>query len=118
LQTAAVLAVGSRAGWLASEAATRQRDDLPVLLRRRIRLLREPLRDDFDAAIVEPDAAQIRAWSRSLAEREGAIVSLHVIDGDAAVSAASFPLERLMVERSVSVNTAAAGGNASLMTVG
>jgi len=27
------------------------------------------------------------------------------------------PLERLVIERSVSVNTAAAGGNASLMTI-
>ena len=29
-----------------------------------------------------------------------------------------WPLERLLVERVVSVNTAAAGGNASLMTIG
>ena len=28
------------------------------------------------------------------------------------------PLERLVLERSLSVNTAAAGGNASLMTIG
>jgi RHH-type transcriptional regulator, proline utilization regulon repressor / proline dehydrogenase / delta 1-pyrroline-5-carboxylate dehydrogenase len=28
------------------------------------------------------------------------------------------PLERLVVERSLSINTAAAGGNASLMTLG
>ena len=28
------------------------------------------------------------------------------------------PLERLMIERALSVNTAAAGGNASLMTIG
>jgi delta 1-pyrroline-5-carboxylate dehydrogenase len=27
-------------------------------------------------------------------------------------------LERLLIERSLSVNTAAAGGNASLMTIG
>jgi RHH-type proline utilization regulon transcriptional repressor/proline dehydrogenase/delta 1-pyrroline-5-carboxylate dehydrogenase len=29
----------------------------------------------------------------------------------------SVPLERLVIERSLSVNTAAAGGNASLMTI-
>jgi RHH-type proline utilization regulon transcriptional repressor/proline dehydrogenase/delta 1-pyrroline-5-carboxylate dehydrogenase len=28
------------------------------------------------------------------------------------------PVERLVVERSLSINTAAAGGNASLMTIG
>jgi RHH-type proline utilization regulon transcriptional repressor/proline dehydrogenase/delta 1-pyrroline-5-carboxylate dehydrogenase len=37
---------------------------------------------------------------------------------DPAIAAATFPLERLMVERTLSVNTAAAGGNASLMTIG
>jgi RHH-type proline utilization regulon transcriptional repressor/proline dehydrogenase/delta 1-pyrroline-5-carboxylate dehydrogenase len=30
----------------------------------------------------------------------------------------NLPVDRLLVERVVSVNTAAAGGNASLMTVG
>jgi RHH-type proline utilization regulon transcriptional repressor/proline dehydrogenase/delta 1-pyrroline-5-carboxylate dehydrogenase len=30
----------------------------------------------------------------------------------------SIPLERLVLERALSVNTAAAGGNASLMTIG
>jgi len=29
----------------------------------------------------------------------------------------AIPLERLVVERSLSINTAAAGGNASLMTM-
>ena len=35
-----------------------------------------------------------------------------------AVTAARILLERLYIERSLSVNTAAAGGNASLMTIG
>jgi RHH-type transcriptional regulator, proline utilization regulon repressor / proline dehydrogenase / delta 1-pyrroline-5-carboxylate dehydrogenase len=32
--------------------------------------------------------------------------------------AAALPLDRLYVEHTLSVNTAAAGGNASLMTIG
>jgi RHH-type proline utilization regulon transcriptional repressor/proline dehydrogenase/delta 1-pyrroline-5-carboxylate dehydrogenase len=49
-----------------------------------------------------------------LAQRSGPIVLLHAFDpGDAQI-----PLERLVVERSLSVNTAAAGGNASLMAIG
>jgi RHH-type proline utilization regulon transcriptional repressor/proline dehydrogenase/delta 1-pyrroline-5-carboxylate dehydrogenase len=48
-----------------------------------------------------------------LAGREGPVVSVErLAPGDPAV-----PLERLVVERSVSINTAAAGGNASLMTM-
>jgi RHH-type proline utilization regulon transcriptional repressor/proline dehydrogenase/delta 1-pyrroline-5-carboxylate dehydrogenase len=52
------------------------------------------------------DAAAIRA---RLAKRSGPIVPL------IAVEAGRYPLERLVVEKSVSVNTAAAGGNATLM---
>ena len=35
-----------------------------------------------------------------------------------AVGDGAFAIERLLVERTLSVNTAAAGGNASLMTIG
>jgi len=55
----------------------------------------------------------VPAISAALAARPGPIVglqSLRAADGGAA-------LERLVVERSVSLNTAAAGGNASLMTL-
>ena len=38
--------------------------------------------------------------------------------GGAAIGAATYAIDRLQVERSVSINTAAAGGNASLMTIG
>ena len=54
------------------------------------------------------------ATAAALAHRPGAIVSLTgLAPGDARV-----PLERLVTERSLSLNTAAAGGNASLMTLG
>ena len=55
-----------------------------------------------------------REVAAQLAQRRGPIVLLHAFDaGDA-----QMPLERLVVERSLSINTAAAGGNASLMTIG
>jgi RHH-type proline utilization regulon transcriptional repressor/proline dehydrogenase/delta 1-pyrroline-5-carboxylate dehydrogenase len=51
--------------------------------------------------------------NRQLAARDGPIVPLVAADaGD------RFPLELLVRERSVSVNTAAAGGNASLVMLG
>ncbi len=49
------------------------------------------------------------AHSRRLAARDGPIVPVHV---------APYPLEFLVDEVSLSVNTAAAGGNASLMSIG
>ena len=52
---------------------------------------------------------ELRALNRRLAARDGPIVPVHV---------APYPLEFLVDEVSLSVNTAAAGGNASLMTIG
>ena len=51
---------------------------------------------------------------RVLAARPGPIVGLTVLRP----GATDVPLARLLTERSTSVNTAAAGGNASLMTLG
>ena len=52
---------------------------------------------------------ELLALSQRLAERDGPIVPVYV---------APYPLEFLIDEVSLSVNTAAAGGNASLMTIG
>jgi RHH-type proline utilization regulon transcriptional repressor/proline dehydrogenase/delta 1-pyrroline-5-carboxylate dehydrogenase len=49
----------------------------------------------------------------NLAARPGAIVGM--LDTDAA---SAIPLWRLVAERALCVNTTAAGGNASLMTLG
>jgi RHH-type transcriptional regulator, proline utilization regulon repressor / proline dehydrogenase / delta 1-pyrroline-5-carboxylate dehydrogenase len=59
----------------------------------------------------------VRDWSHRLALRPGAIVTLHAC-APGARDAAAYPLDLLLAERTVSVNTAAAGGNASLMTLG
>ncbi|MMZ71819.1 Bifunctional protein PutA [compost metagenome] len=49
-----------------------------------------------------------------VAKRAGAIVGVHGLSS----GETSIALERLVIERALSVNTAAAGGNASLMTIG
>ena len=68
---------------------------------------------DADCAVALADAAALPALAAELAAREGAIVPLHRLDADDD----ALPLEWLMHERSVSINTTAAGGNASLMTL-
>ena len=56
----------------------------------------------------------MRAVCEALAARPGAIVGVQgLAPGDAAIV-----LDRLLLERSLSINTAAAGGNAHLMTIG
>ncbi|MBE5650911.1 hypothetical protein HIN51_23120, partial [Salmonella enterica subsp. enterica serovar Dublin] len=56
----------------------------------------------------------LRGTGKHHAAREGAIVSVQGF----ARGESNILLERLYIERSLSVNTAAAGGNASLMTIG
>jgi len=113
LQLAAVLAAGSHAVWPAQAAALRER--LPIDVRERIILTGDWLnaRTAFDAVLHHGDATSRQAVAASLAERPGAIMGLTgLASGDTRI-----PVERLVIERSLSINTAAAGGNASLMTL-
>ncbi len=68
---------------------------------------------DTGCAVALVDAASLPALAAELAARDGAIVPLHRLDANDD----ALPLEWLMHERSVSINTTAAGGNASLMTL-
>jgi RHH-type transcriptional regulator, proline utilization regulon repressor / proline dehydrogenase / delta 1-pyrroline-5-carboxylate dehydrogenase len=115
-QFAAVLAAGARALWIDTAESRAALAELPPSLRARVELAPDPLAAgvDLETAWVQADALTVRDWSLRLAQRPGAIVPLHA----SAPGERAAPFERLLVERSVSVNTAAAGGNASLMTLG
>ena len=113
-QLAAVLAVDGRVLWPADQAALLPA--LPPALQARVQRVQDWTRAEahFDAVLLHGDAAQRLQVAAQLAQRPGPIVPLQAFDpGDA-----DMPLERLVVERSVSINTAAAGGNASLMAIG
>ena len=110
-QLAAVLAVGSRAVWPLSAQA--QHAQLPAAVQSQVSLEDPTHGQPVDAALLLGDAAATLHWHAQLAQRPGAIVTLTALHpGDSAV-----PLARLVSERSISTNTAAAGGNASLMTL-
>ncbi len=111
-QLAAVLATGNRAVLLAHSRELIP-EGLPPAAKDRITFVAtlEECECDFQIALVEPS---LRADLHSrLAAREGALIS--VIDTD---ENSSIPLWRLVAERALCVNTTAAGGNASLMTLG
>ncbi|MBL8470395.1 MAG: bifunctional proline dehydrogenase/L-glutamate gamma-semialdehyde dehydrogenase PutA [Rhodocyclaceae bacterium] len=104
---AAALATGNRV--LVDRAAPLPLAQLPDVVQREIGLAADALAGRFDAVLcaAEPErAAQLRS---ELAGRQGPIIA--VLER----GAHDWPLERLVVERSVSVNIAAAGGNATLM---
>jgi RHH-type proline utilization regulon transcriptional repressor/proline dehydrogenase/delta 1-pyrroline-5-carboxylate dehydrogenase len=114
VQLAAVLAVDSRAVWPSSALALWQQ--LPQLLKERVSLAPDwrAATVHFDAVLQHAPAEQRLELLRTLARRAGPIVCVTALaPGDTDV-----PLERLLIERSLSINTAAAGGNASLMTIG
>ena len=113
-QLAVVLTAGARAAWPAGADVARWLAELPDAVRDRVSLVADPLAADIDAALIEASAERVAAWSRRLAERTGPIVALQVLPADGS----AFEIKRLLVERTLSVNTAAAGGNASLMTIG
>ncbi|MGE8406587.1 MAG: trifunctional transcriptional regulator/proline dehydrogenase/L-glutamate gamma-semialdehyde dehydrogenase [Pseudomonas sp.] len=116
IQLAAVLAVGSSAVVVDAEPGKSLRSRLPKEVQARIKLVADWNKDDvqFDAVLHHGDSDQLRGVCEQVATRGGAIVGVHGLSsGETAVA-----LERLVIERALSVNTAAAGGNASLMTIG
>ena len=114
LQTAAVLAVGGQAVWPASAQADWAR--LPVEVLTQVAVAADWRSDTaaVDAVLLHGDEARTREIAQLLAGRAGPIVRLAALPP----GQADVPLERLVVERALSINTAAAGGNASLMTLG
>ncbi len=70
----------------------------------------ESFTGDFQIALVE--TMLVAGLRSSLAARSGALVGLIDTNEDGAI-----PLWRLLAERALCVNTTAAGGNASLMTL-
>lgn len=115
-QLAAVLAVGSEAVIEQTPFGKELVDKLPQEVRARITLVTDWTRDEvrFDGVLHHGDADQLREVSQQLSRRSGPIVGIQGL----AKGETDIPLERLLIERALSINTAAAGGNASLMTIG
>ena len=72
----------------------------------------------FDAVLFEGDGDTLRRLNQQIAGRDGPIVLVHGLSPDAIARGELYPLDLLMLERATSTNTAAAGGNASLMSIG
>ncbi|MEQ9901613.1 trifunctional transcriptional regulator/proline dehydrogenase/L-glutamate gamma-semialdehyde dehydrogenase [Pectobacterium punjabense] len=117
IQAAAVLATGGKLLWPEGEQEKTLYERLPQKVQSCIQLVHDWQRHDevsFHGVIYHGDADRLRQISEALAERDGLIVLLlGYTQGDTHVQ-----LERLLTERSLSINTAAAGGNASLMAIG
>jgi RHH-type proline utilization regulon transcriptional repressor/proline dehydrogenase/delta 1-pyrroline-5-carboxylate dehydrogenase len=105
VQVATVLATGNRA--VISEAA--------ALFEGAPQQVMEQVVPDgvADAILFAGAGDQLIRLAQQTAELAGPIAPIHIADGGG-----RYPLEMLVAERSVSANTSAAGGNASLMSIG
>jgi len=72
----------------------------------------------LSAMLFEGDGDALQAWLPRLAQRPGAILRIDSLTPAQLAAGASYDLSGLMHEQSISTNTAAAGGNAQLMTMG
>lgn len=114
-QLAGVLAVGSRAVWPSADVTNALRNELPPAIQKYVEMAEDwsAGKTHFEVALMEGSKAELMSVSALLADRPGAIVSLR----RCSVSEGLLPVEALMSEQSLSVNSAAAGGNATLMAV-
>ncbi|MFG0872909.1 trifunctional transcriptional regulator/proline dehydrogenase/L-glutamate gamma-semialdehyde dehydrogenase [Aeromonas media] len=115
-QLAACLAVGTEVLWQDNAQNRTLLTSLPSEVQTRIQLVADWASSDigFDALLHHGDSDQLREVAKLAAARAGAIVGVHGLHR----GETDIPLERLLIEHALSVNTAAAGGNASLMTIG
>jgi RHH-type proline utilization regulon transcriptional repressor/proline dehydrogenase/delta 1-pyrroline-5-carboxylate dehydrogenase len=123
-QLAAVLASGNHC-WLETpagdSAVARLLKTLPAEVMRFVQLCSaEKLRGEshLSALLFEGDGDALQALSPQVAKRAGAIVRIESLSPAQLVAGAHYDLSALMHEQSISTNTAAAGGNAQLMTMG
>jgi RHH-type proline utilization regulon transcriptional repressor/proline dehydrogenase/delta 1-pyrroline-5-carboxylate dehydrogenase len=116
VQLAAVLSVGSTAIWPADAGAQSLRASLPVDVQQLVAIASDWTSDTvvFDAVLHHGDAGSLASVIQRIASRPGPIVGVRAF----APGGVDIPLESLVVERALSINTAAAGGNASLMSIG
>jgi RHH-type proline utilization regulon transcriptional repressor/proline dehydrogenase/delta 1-pyrroline-5-carboxylate dehydrogenase len=118
IQIGAILATGNDAV-VGAALAKRALSGLPADLARRIAHVEDPLSAPALAfALLEGDEAATSEALRKLASRAGPIVRLEALSGARLAAGEDYNLADLVEECATAANTAAAGGNASLMAIG
>ncbi len=112
-QLLAIFSVSSTAAVLKDNAFLgKHKASLPKDVLDAITVISSVEKDAFDAVLHHGSVEQLQDLQTKVAARSGAIVGITQLQANEQI-----PLERLVIERAISVNTAAAGGNASLMTL-
>jgi RHH-type proline utilization regulon transcriptional repressor/proline dehydrogenase/delta 1-pyrroline-5-carboxylate dehydrogenase len=119
VQIGAILATGNVAVIAGDSTASRLLAQLPAGLRASIVSEPDPERvGDLGAVLSDRAGSELIALQTRLADRNGRILSVQSVTEAALAAGQDYELSRLVEEVSISTNTAAAGGNASLMSIG
>ncbi|MGL4603567.1 MAG: L-glutamate gamma-semialdehyde dehydrogenase, partial [Iodobacter sp.] len=117
-QFAAALASGNQAVLMAHPQADALLASLPSELRDRASIVSSLEQAGLIGAVLfEGDSDTLGEINRQLAKRAGPILQVQGLSAEALAAGEDYELARLLAERSISINTAAAGGNASLMSI-
>jgi RHH-type transcriptional regulator, proline utilization regulon repressor / proline dehydrogenase / delta 1-pyrroline-5-carboxylate dehydrogenase len=119
-QLAAALATGNHAVIDADAGLQVALKGLPASIAAHMSLSRDWAADGpFAGALIEGDGERVRDINRKIAALPGPLVLVQAASaGEIAAKADCYCLNWLLEEVSTSINTTAAGGNASLMTIG
>ena len=119
-QIAAVLATGNTAAIDAGSKLADAVSGLPASVTARLSWTGDWAKDGpFSGALVEGDRARIAEFNKTIAALPGPLVLVQAASSaEIAADPDAYCLNWLLEEVSTSINTAAAGGNASLMTIG
>ena len=118
LQLGAVLATGNDAVFDARVVNTGPLKTLPKEIAKRVAVVPDWTKTLPAAALVEGDGARITAISMEIAAVDGPVIPVQGLSStDLVGGAADYNPDGLIEERAVSINTTAAGGNASLMAL-
>ncbi|MBB4835726.1 trifunctional transcriptional regulator/proline dehydrogenase/L-glutamate gamma-semialdehyde dehydrogenase [Acinetobacter schindleri] len=113
-QLLAIISVGSRPAVLADNTfILKHLQSMSAKVVKAIKVIKDIESGDFEAVLHHGDASALIDLQQRIATRQGPIVGItHLSSGNYEI-----PVERFVIERAISINTAAAGGNASLMTM-
>lgn len=115
LQLQTVVGIGSQAVIsLQDPVALALLKRMPSPVQQQLAYVEQVTSGEFDAVLHQGDHSSLLQLQQLIAERQGAIIGITHVPADAHRIA----VEPLLFERALSINTAAAGGNASLMTLG
>ncbi|MBK4775449.1 trifunctional transcriptional regulator/proline dehydrogenase/L-glutamate gamma-semialdehyde dehydrogenase [Candidatus Pantoea edessiphila] len=113
IQLAAILSIGSKILWQDNKLNRDIFNNLPDKVKNSISLDLDPFSSCFDAVIFHGNSDDLTRISKTIAEKINSIISIIGFHS----GETNILLERFLVERCVSINTTASGGNTTLMSL-